>query len=134
MVPAKAVSLWLTPLTLNAPSISSLLTNSNGKPSYQSIHATNNPIKLSPHHRPLRDTWIEMPYHGTWQEPLRTAKRFRCPLKTSKKFAQNYPLGCPVNHVSFNGHGYPYVTDEAKSRVSRNSSFYKQIFNLHTKV
>jgi hypothetical protein len=78
-----------------------------------------------------------MSYHGTWQENLRTRKKFRCPLKTGKKFTENYLLGCPVKHDSFNGYGctkYLDVTDDARARVPRESLFYKQTFKLRTEV
>jgi hypothetical protein len=69
MVRAKAVSLLLTPLMMNAPC----------------------------------NTSIKMSYHGTWPKNLKTREKFRCPFKTSKKFAQKYPLGWPGNHESSNG-------------------------------
>jgi len=74
---------------------------------------------------------------GTWQENLRTRKKFRCPIKASVKFAKNYPLGCPINHPGFNSYGctkYLDVTDDARSRVPRESLFYKQTFNLRTEI
>lgn len=92
---------------------------------------------LGPNDLPLCDAGLEMTHRGTWQESLRTRKKFHCPIKASKKFAGNYPSGCPVNHQSFNGYGctkYLDVTDDTRSRVPRESLFYKQTFNLRTEV
>jgi hypothetical protein len=53
------------------------------------------------------------------------------------KFAKNFPLGCPVNHTCFNKYGctkYLDVTDDARSRVPRETLFYKQTYNLRTEI
>lgn len=92
---------------------------------------------FSPNGLPLCDSGLEMKEMGIWQENLRTRKKFRCPIKASVKFSKNYPLGCPASHPSFNKYGctkYLDVTDDARSRVPRESSFYKQTFNLRTEV
>lgn len=86
---------------------------------------------------PLCDAGLEMKPDGIWQENLRTRKKFRCPVKASAKFAKNYPLGCPVNHASFDKYGctkYLDVTDDARARVPRESLFYRQTFNLRTEI
>lgn len=92
---------------------------------------------FGPNGSPLCDAGIEMISCGIWQENLRTRKKFRCPIKASVKFAKNHPLGCPVNHPGFDKYGctkYLDVTDDARSRVPRESLFYKQTFNLRTEV
>ena len=86
---------------------------------------------------PLCSAGLEMNYAGTWQENLRTRKKFWCPIKASVKFAKKHPLGCPIKHPSFNEYGctkYLDVTDDARSRVPRKSLSYKQIYNLRTEV
>jgi len=92
---------------------------------------------FSPNDMPLCNAGLEMKSAGTWTENLRTRKKFHCPIKAGKKFAKNYPAGCPINHHSFNGYGctkYLDVTDDARSHVPRESLFYKQTFNLRTEV
>ena len=92
---------------------------------------------FGPNNRPLCNAGLEMNFNGIWQEQLRTRKKFRCPIKSSAKFAKNYPLGCPVNQSDFNNYGctkYLDVTDDARSRVPRDSLSYKKTFNLRTEV
>ena len=62
--------------------------------------------------------------------------KFRCPLKTNKKFA----LGCPVNHHRFfeeKQYGctkYIDITKGARAKVSRDSSLFKQTYKLRNEV
>jgi len=68
---------------------------------------------------------------GRWTEGNRQRVKFRCPLKTDKK---NKNITCPANHPSFNtgkGYGcskYLDVTDDARSRVPRDSKDFKDTF------
>lgn len=92
---------------------------------------------FGPNGSPLCDAGLEMKPNGIWTEGLRTRSKFRCPIKASVKFAKNYPLGCPSDHPSFDKYGctkYLDVTDDARSRVPRESPFYKQTFNLRTEI
>ncbi|MBF0253304.1 MAG: transposase [Candidatus Omnitrophica bacterium] len=86
---------------------------------------------------PLCDAGLEMKFNGIWTENLRTRNKFRCPISASKKFAEHYPAGCPINHQSFNAYGctkYLDVTDDPRSRVPRESLYYKRTFNLRTEI
>lgn len=92
---------------------------------------------FGPNNLPLCDAGLEMKPAGTWTEGLRTRKKFRCPIKASKKFAEKHPAGCPTDHQRSDGYGctkYLDVTDDARARVPRESLFYKRIFNLRTEV
>jgi len=68
---------------------------------------------------------------GRWTEANRDRIKFRCPLKASKKVAEKYNNICPANHPSFDTgkcYGctkYLDVTDDARSRVPRDSREYK---------
>ena len=81
-----------------------------------------------------------MKSRGTWTEGLRTRLKFRCPLKTSRKMAENYPNGCPIKHPRFSedsAYGctkYLDVTNDARSKVPRDTKFFKETFNLRTEV
>lgn len=89
---------------------------------------------------PLCKAGLEMKSNGIWTENLRTRIKFRCPLKVSHKRAQKYPHGCPAKHPSFSegkAYGctkYLDITDDARSRVPRDSKFFKDTFNLRTEV
>ncbi|MFH1798835.1 MAG: transposase [Candidatus Omnitrophota bacterium] len=92
---------------------------------------------FGPSGSPLCDAGLEMQPDSIWTEKLRTRAKFRCPIKAPIKFAKNYSNGCPVNHHKFNPYGctkYIDITNDARSRVPRNSLFYKQTFNLRTEV
>lgn len=92
---------------------------------------------FGPNGCPLCNAGLEMNPDGIWQENLRIRKKFRCPIKTSTKFAENHPLGCPVNHPSFDKYGctkYLDLTDDARSRVPRETLPYKQTYNLRTEI
>jgi len=92
---------------------------------------------FGPNGLPICDAKLEMKSCGITRENLRTRKKFRCPIKSSVKVAENYPLGCPINHPGFNGYGctkYIDVTNDARSQVPRDSASYKLTFNLRTEV
>ncbi len=98
------------------------------------------PKTFGPHGCPLCDANLEMTSNGSWTEGLRTRLKFRCPIKVSHKVALKFPDGCPVNHPSFsegNTYGctkYLDITDDARSRVPRDSLFFKINYNLRTEV
>jgi hypothetical protein len=84
---------------------------------------------MGPHNCPLCPAGLEMKSCGMTLEDHRTRIKFRCPIKASKKFAVNYPQGCPVNDPHFTGYGctrYLDITDDARSRVPRDSKRFKE--------
>ena len=101
---------------------------------------TQNAKTFGPHGCPLCDAELEMKSSGTWTEALRTRVKFRCPIIASRKVAQIYPDGCPIAKPCFSegkAYGctkYLDVTDDARSRVPRDSALYKNTFKLRTEV
>jgi len=95
---------------------------------------TRNDKTFGPHGCPLCDAGIEMKSAGTWTEGNRDRIKFRCPLKMSKKQAAEHNNTCPVNHPLFNTgkcYGctkYLDLTDDARSRVPRDSKEFKELF------
>jgi len=95
---------------------------------------TRNDKTFGPHGCPLCDAGIEMKSAGTWTEGNRDRIKFRCPLKMSKKEAAKYNNACPANHQAFNTgkcYGctkYLDVTDDARSKVPRDSKEFKETF------
>jgi hypothetical protein len=89
---------------------------------------------FGPHGCPMCDGGLEMKSAGRWNEGNRQRLKFRCPLKISKKTAIQYNHTCPANHSSFNTgkrYGctqYLDVTDDARSRVPRDSKEFKETF------
>ena len=98
------------------------------------------PKTFGPHGCPLCNANLEMTSNGSWTEGLRTRLKFRCPIKVSHKVALKFPDGCPVNHPSFsdgNAYGctkYFDITDDARSKVPRDSLFFKNTYNMRTEV
>jgi len=90
--------------------------------------------KFGPHGCPVCDAGLQMKSAGRWTEGNRERIKFRCPLKTSKKLAAKLENSCPLKHPSFDTgkcYGctkYLDVTDDARSRVPRDSKQFKQIF------
>jgi len=86
------------------------------------------------HGAPICDAGIEMKSAGKWTEGYRQRLKFRCPLKTSKKVAAEFDNVCPAKHTSFDTgkcYGctkYLDVTDDARSRVPRDSKEFKEVF------
>jgi hypothetical protein len=95
---------------------------------------------FGPHGRPICDGGLEMKSAGRWTEGNRERVKFRCPLKTNKKAAEKYNNICPANHPSFNTgkrYGctkYIDVTDDARSRVPRDSKEFKDTFKQRESV
>ena len=87
---------------------------------------------LGPHGAPICGAGLEMSFHGAWNEGKRDRVKFRCPFKTKKKLAKKYPNGCPIQNPKFyEGAAYGCtkyldVTNDARSRVPRNSTFFKE--------
>jgi hypothetical protein len=74
---------------------------------------------------------LEMTPVSVFADGNRLRKKFRCPLKASKKVAAEYPGGCPLNSPKFQRYGccaYQDVTDDARSRVKRGSPRFKTIY------
>ena len=89
---------------------------------------------FGPHGCPICDGGFEMKSVGRWTEGNRERIKFHCPIKASKKFAKKHGSICPANHPSFNTgkcYGctkYLDVTDDARSRVPRDSKEFKDTF------
>jgi hypothetical protein len=89
---------------------------------------------FGPHGCPMCDAGIEMKSAGKWTDGNRQRVKFRCPLKTSKKFAAKYDNACPAKHPLFDAgkcYGctkYIDVTDDARARVPRDSKEFKETF------
>jgi transposase len=74
---------------------------------------------------------LEMTPHGIFKDGNRLRLKERCPLKASKKIAAKYPNGCPCDNPKFNGYGctaYKDLTDDARSRVQRDTPRFKQLY------
>lgn len=95
---------------------------------------------FGPHGCPMCDGGLEMKSTGKWTEGNRKRIKFRCPLRTSKKTAEKYNNTCPANHSSFNTgkcYGctkYLDVTDDARSRVPRDTKEFKETFKQRESV
>lgn len=95
---------------------------------------------FGPHGCPICDGGLEMKSAGRWKEGKRERVKFRCPLKTNKKAAEKYNNICPANHPSFNAgkcYGctkYIDITDDARSRVPRDSKEFKDTFKQRESV
>ena len=89
---------------------------------------------FGPHGCPICDAGLEMKSAGRWTEGNRERIKFRCPLKMSKKLAAKHNNACPAGHPSFDTgkcYGcskYLDVTDDARSKVPRDSKEFKEIF------
>jgi len=89
---------------------------------------------FGPHGCPVCNAGFEMKSVGRWTEGNRDRIKFRCPIKASKKFAKKHGEICPANHPSFDigkGYGctkYLDVTDDARSRIPRDSKEFKKTF------
>jgi hypothetical protein len=89
---------------------------------------------FGPHGCPVCNAGIEMKSAGRYKEGNRERIKFRCPLKAGKKVAAKYNNPCPANHPSFatgKCYGctkYLDVTDDARSRVPRDSREFKETF------
>jgi hypothetical protein len=89
---------------------------------------------FGPHGCPICDGGLEMKSTSRWVEGNRERIKFRCPIKASKKVAANFGYTCPVKHPSYDRgkcYGctkYLDVTDDARSKVPRDSKKFKEIF------
>jgi len=95
---------------------------------------TQEPKTLGPHGAPICEAGLEMSFFGAWREGKRDRMKFRCPIKINRKLNKKYKKGCPVKNTKFfNGAAYGCtkyldVTDDARSRVPRNSTFFKETY------
>lgn len=100
---------------------------------------------FGPNGLPICDAGLEMKSNGIWTETLRTRAKFRCPIKTNRKISINYPNGCPTSHPRFSqGKAYDStaygctkyldITEDARSKVPRDTQYFKKIYNLRTEV
>ena len=95
---------------------------------------------FGPHGLPVCEGGFEMKSVGTWIENNRQRLKFRCPIKASKKLAKKHGDTCPANNPRFNTgkcYGctkYLDVTDDARSRVPRDSKEFKDTFKTRETV
>ena len=95
---------------------------------------------FGPHGLPLCQAGLEMKSVGKWTEGNRDRLKFRCPIKASKKFAKKYTDTCSANNPKFNTgkcYGctkYLDITDDARSRVPRDSKEFKDTFKIRETV
>ena len=95
---------------------------------------------FGPHGLPLCAAGLEMKSAGTWTEGNRQKLKFRCPIKASKKFTKKHGDTCPADNPRFNTgkcYGctkYLDVTDDARSRVPRDSKKFKDTFKIRETV
>lgn len=90
---------------------------------------------FGPHGCPMCQAGLEMSSWGSWVEGRRHRLKFRCPIKVSKTIAAKYPGGCPIEHSLFS-EGSTYgctkyldVTDDARSRVPRDTQCFKNTYS-----
>ena len=89
---------------------------------------------------PICEAGLAMKSNGIISEPKRTRIKYRCPLKLHHTLAPQYPQGCPSQHSKFvagKQYGctkYVDITADARARVPRDSSTYKQTYKLRTEV
>lgn len=95
---------------------------------------------FGPHGSPLCNANLEMKSTGSYTEGQRVRLKFRCPIKSLRKIAAKYPDGCPTHHPRFReGRAYGCskyldITDDARSRVPRDTTFYKDTYKLRMVV
>ena len=98
------------------------------------------PKTLGPNGRPLCDANIEMKSWGIWVEDNRKRAKFRCPIKTRKKFRKLYGNRCPVNHDLFckgKKYGctkYLDITNDPRSQVQRDTEDFQRTYALRMTV
>jgi hypothetical protein len=92
-------------------------------------------FSLSAHGKRICAAGFEMLSDGTFHDGERLRRKFICPIKHSKKFAQIHPA-CPWNHPQFiNGKGcYAYVrVDESiRKTIDYASDSYKKSYKRRT--
>jgi hypothetical protein len=101
--------------------------------------AAKEPHTLGLNGRPLCDANLEMSSDGQWFEKSRKSikHKFICPLKASKTFAKDYPLGCPTCNPKFTGYGCTKYYSEprtARASVPRDSKEYARQHALRIRV
>jgi len=95
---------------------------------------------FGPHGLPLCNAGLEMKSAGKWSEGNRDRLKFRCPIKASKKLAKKHGDNCPADNSRFDTgkcYGctkYLDVTEDARSRVPRDSKKFKQTFKIRETV
>jgi len=92
---------------------------------------TQSDLKYSKKGHRICQAGLEMIPNGIFKDGSRLRLKERCPLKASRKVAVRYPNGCPCNHPKFNGYGctaYQDLTDDARSRVQRDTPRFKQLY------
>ncbi len=74
---------------------------------------------------------LEMVHSGIFKDGNRLRLKERCPLKASKKISSKYPNGCPSDNPKYKSYGctaYQDLTDDARSRVQRDTPRFNQLY------
>ena len=132
----KRNSLFLADKAYDVRELYSFIVDKMKSTAYIPINPRNqrNDKTFGPHGCPLCEAGLEMKSFGQWTEGNRERLKFRCPIKTSKKLADKIGNICPADHRSFDTgkrYGctkYLDVTDDARSRVPRDSLHFKETF------
>ena len=75
-----------------------------------------------------------MIFDSAWHDGNRDRVKFRCPIKTKRKHSIPAPETCPINHnrfvkgAEYGCTKYLDVTNDARSRVPRNTALYKYVY------
>lgn len=89
------------------------------------------PHTLGPKDKPLCDASLEMSFDGQWTDKQRQVikHKYRCPLKTSRALARQYPQGCPVGCEKYVDYGCTRYTQESyslRASVHRNTEQFQK--------
>ncbi len=95
---------------------------------------TQQPKSFGPQGNPLCEAELEMIFDSAWRDGNRDRVKFRCPIKTKRKHSIPTPETCPIKHKRFTKGAeygctqYLNATDDARSRVPRNTALYKHVY------
>ena len=132
----KKDSIFIGDASYDVRSLYELIVNKMRCKAFIPINSRNSkePKTLGPHGSPICDASLEMSYDGLCRDRKNVKLKFRCPLKTHRDVAAKFPDGCPINHFRFSrcaAYGctkYIDITNDARSRVPRNSTLFKKTF------
>jgi hypothetical protein len=86
---------------------------------------------------PVCPAGIPMNYVGKCPERNRLRLKFRCAVKTDRHVTGVCQKDCPIHDPRFDGYGctrYLDVTDDARSRVPRNTPLFKKAYRRREKI